>query len=520
MTRVGCALLSAVAAAALLCGIGARGHWESADGRPPLVARDMVETGRFHPPYLAGEPYLNKPPLFHGLVAVSFRVFGEGRVSARLPAVLAGVLAVLMTAVLTSRAAGPAAGFASGLLLLGCHRFFTMGRSSELETLLVLCACMNYVGMDAALRRHGSRRSWGVAFACLGGALAAWTKGPLLALLFPTAFAVGSASSARSWRPLFSSGWLWVVGAVVVATLGYYLPFLADEGMREALEERLALRNNSHRRGAFYYVGKLPAGMLPAVLILPWMVGAIRRQWTVVGRWVATALVLFVVFSAFPAKQSHYLLPLYPLLCACGGVAFTRLVASARRWPFVVVGGLTTVVGLVGAPVAFARCDDLPLQATTLGLQVATAALGATVLVLTRTQGARPRSRTRIGFIALLSLLAAVTTFDTYQAHVRDGERSAESAMTRFAEIIGSSPVASLDRKATVLYYLGRDDVTLPADAEEARGFLSRTPNGYLVIQHEKGDVVPEPLSGAPVAAGWSSPSGRRGFLLLGPGLR
>jgi len=512
--------LVAIGFLALIPGLDARGHWESADGRPPLVGRDILATGRLQPPFLAGQPYLNKPPLYHALVAASFAAWGEGRVSARLPATLAALIAVMLTAVLAARVAGRRAGIAAGLLLLLTHRFFTMGRSSELETLLVACAAMNYVGMDAALRFQGARRIRGIVLASCGAAIAAWTKGPLLALLFPAVFAAGAAATRRSWRAVATSGLMWTVIGALAATCVYYAPMYFSEQTRAALEDRLALRNNSHQRGFFYYFEKLPVGMLPASLLVPWMWSAARREWRLVGHWIVAAGFGFVVFSAFPAKQSHYLLPLYPLLCAWAGVAALRLLASPARWPFLVCGAVTAAVGIIGAPVAHGMFDALPVSGLTLGIAVITAVLGVATLSATVRAGdnAPARSRRNVGLLTAGALLSGLLTFDTYQAYVRDGERSAEPAMSAFRAVVGDAPLASLDRKATVLYYLARRDIALPADAALAAAFLRAHPDGYVVIQHEQGDVVPAALATAPTAARWSSRSGRRGFLLLGPG--
>ena len=58
---------------------------------------------------------------------------------------------------------------------------------------------------------------------------------------------------------------------------------------RQNRQPQKKTKNNAPQRGPAYYVLKLPPGMLPALLILPWMVGAVRRQWRSVAPWVVAA---------------------------------------------------------------------------------------------------------------------------------------------------------------------------------------------------------------------------------------
>lgn len=52
------------------------------------ISKDMLQHGNWFSPMLNGVPYLNKPPLYFWLSAVSFRVFGISYYSAKLPSLL------------------------------------------------------------------------------------------------------------------------------------------------------------------------------------------------------------------------------------------------------------------------------------------------------------------------------------------------------------------------------------------------------------------------------------------------
>ena len=66
--------------------------WRGTEALRVQVAQEMVETGDFVVPRLWGEPIFTKPPLYYWTLATSFRLFGVGMASARLPSVLAFAL--------------------------------------------------------------------------------------------------------------------------------------------------------------------------------------------------------------------------------------------------------------------------------------------------------------------------------------------------------------------------------------------------------------------------------------------
>src|SRR5262245_13711547 len=67
------ALLAVLAFAALIVGLptGRAPLWDPNEARYMLLARDILDSGRWLIPDLRGEPYLNKPQLFFWSVAVA-----------------------------------------------------------------------------------------------------------------------------------------------------------------------------------------------------------------------------------------------------------------------------------------------------------------------------------------------------------------------------------------------------------------------------------------------------------------
>src|SRR5437867_13058966 len=88
------ALVAVLAFAALVVGLpaGRAPLWDPNEARYMLLARDILDSGRWLIPDLRGEPYLNKPQLFFWSVAVASLPGGEVTArTAALPAVLSSI---------------------------------------------------------------------------------------------------------------------------------------------------------------------------------------------------------------------------------------------------------------------------------------------------------------------------------------------------------------------------------------------------------------------------------------------
>src|SRR4051812_3184468 len=63
--------------------------FEPDEGRYAEIPREMLVRGDWVVPYLQGQPYLDKPPLFYWLVMLAYRTLGVSDWSARLVPALA-----------------------------------------------------------------------------------------------------------------------------------------------------------------------------------------------------------------------------------------------------------------------------------------------------------------------------------------------------------------------------------------------------------------------------------------------
>ncbi|MBI1914183.1 MAG: glycosyltransferase family 39 protein [Planctomycetes bacterium] len=245
--------------------------FEPDESRYAQIPREMLARGEWVVPYLQGEPYLDKPPLFYWLVMGSYRVCGVSPEAARLVPALALHLCVLLVYLLGRRRVGERAAFRGALVLGLAPGFLGMGRLLILDGLLTLWTTLALLAAFEAL--SGERLRWGwwllSALACGLGVL---TKGPVAGLLLVP--------------PLLLHGWLAggfcraglralliFAGVVAAVVLPWYVAVCLrmPEFARYFLWEQNVLRFVApfdHPRGVWFYLPVVLVGLLPATLLL------------------------------------------------------------------------------------------------------------------------------------------------------------------------------------------------------------------------------------------------------------
>jgi 4-amino-4-deoxy-L-arabinose transferase-like glycosyltransferase len=300
---------------------------------------------------LGGEPYLNKPPLYHGAVAFDFFVLGETPFAARLPSAVCALLLILLTASFATKLAGDTAGWIAGALLLLSIRFFTESRSSEMETMLTFGVTLSIWGFLVTDSSRMRLFAMGI-----GTGVATLTKGPVLALLFPSLFVLVQILQCKSLNPIKRRALLMLPIAALLATAGYYGPMLLDAEMKPLLLERAAMANVEHVRGPFYYAPQIVVGMLPALLLVVPFVGNFTTAWrTSASIHLIFGVVGVLLLSLSKSKQSHYLLPFYPHFAVFFGV----MIASARERASRIPLPSSIIIALLGIAALIASAASL-----------------------------------------------------------------------------------------------------------------------------------------------------------------
>jgi 4-amino-4-deoxy-L-arabinose transferase-like glycosyltransferase len=332
--------------------------FEPDEGRYAEIPREMLARGDWVVPYLLGEPYLDKPPLFYWLVMASFRIFGAEIWSARLIPALAVHACVLLTYFLGRRSLGERAAFWGALALCLAPGFLSMGRLLILDGLLAFCVTLALFAAFEAIRGVRLRRGWWAlsAVACGLGML---TKGPIaLVLVLPPILAHRFLTNSP-WRLSYRA-----VAGYVAIVLAVLLPWSIAIGIREPhfaayfLWQHNVVRFLSpfdHIRPIWFYLPILFGGLLPATLLLwPFTrfllsgspADAARRCPELGFMLLAGGWCLFF-FSLSGSKLPTYILPAFPPLALALGYYLAGSRWAKPRWLAAPLIGGVAVLALI-----------------------------------------------------------------------------------------------------------------------------------------------------------------------------
>src|SRR5262245_28188299 len=389
--------LTAFTASLLGWQLGSARSYTGHEGYVVQCAREMLATGDWVVPRVAGQPWLEKPPLAHwGVAVVGGLCGGVTEFTARLPSVLCGVAGVLLLAALVARHHGTVLGLMAGLIQATSVWFLTYARLAEVDIYLwlIVVACLtifarHWVEPAAPARWYNGRVAF---FALLG--LSQLAKGPMfgtILVMLPCAAFVATQRRWDAWKWCVSApGWLLCAGLSglwprAVLWLGHW------EGLSLWWEHtigRLGQDRCFNPEPFWYYFASLPWQLLPwTLLALPALPGSLRRAWNEprsLDRFMALWLVVpFCVLSFVRAKHHHYLIHALPPCSYWSALALRHCAdLAARCWAnrpvrWAALGLLGT--GLVATVVANQWKNVVPLAEVlfvVVGLVAATVFIG------------------------------------------------------------------------------------------------------------------------------------------------
>jgi 4-amino-4-deoxy-L-arabinose transferase-like glycosyltransferase len=336
------AVLWTLVAIAFFAGIGRYPLSDNNEGLYAAIGADMLRTGHFMVPQLAGLPYIEKPPLLYWLLAASFAVFGENAFAARLvPATAAlataAVLFWLLRVCALAREARVAVlvfGTSFGAVLLAHILLFDM--------LLVFGLTLTLAGVAYSYLGQGEPQ-WSLRLAAVGLGLAILAKGFVAAVLVGMIVLVTQALD-RKWRVRWSSRvaepWAAAILAALVipwhvlATMhqnGFAWFYFINEHVLRFIGSREP--RDFHHGHWYFYLPRLLIALVPWVWLTPALVSsgsrpgseAMRRLERVLLVW---AFVPLLFFSLSEAKADYYIIVSLPPLAAW----IALRICAAPRW--------------------------------------------------------------------------------------------------------------------------------------------------------------------------------------------
>lgn len=316
--------------------------FEPDEGRYAQIPREMLERGDWIVPTLQQQPYLDKPPLFYWLVALSFSIFGFHDWAARLVPALAMHGAVMMTYLLGRRIVGERSAFWGALLLIVSPIFLGVGRLLVLDGLLTFWVTASLLTICLAQDGEEAHIGWWFASAVSCG-LGVLTKGPIamVLVLVPLLMHRMLAPSARvTWL-----AWLGFFAVIAAINLPWYgaVCWQRPEFVRYFLWQHNIERfvePFDHVRPVWFYVPIVLFGLLPT-LFFGWPLwryltsldaDAADARCPAVGYLLLAGAWCVFFFSLAGSKLPTYILPAFPPLCLALGCFAARTGWCESRW--------------------------------------------------------------------------------------------------------------------------------------------------------------------------------------------
>lgn len=350
----------------LLPGIN-HGLWRPDEPRVAGTCAEMARTGDYVVPHLNGNPFLEKPPLYYNLAALSGSLLGVDRdVPYRLVSLLFAVLTILVTCAMATGNGGLITGLAAGGILASSWGFFMLSRWIQVDMALVFGVTL---AMYSFLRLTDTGKLRYSVMLGLSAGIAFMAKG------FVGPALIASAMLADTIRRR-DIGLLWKVRpfTITACALAVVLPWacaLWGRGGWPFLREVFVVNNLmrftgapegaalGHQDGFLFYFQHFPGAFLPwTLLFIPALALAFRRfKEDPFISWFAGPFVMLLMAST---KRGIYLVPLYPA-AACmtaywfvhraRGVGWEDVLVKVT-WAFAVVACLVPFAGIfLGSPV-------------------------------------------------------------------------------------------------------------------------------------------------------------------------
>src|ERR1043166_117211 len=374
------AILALIAALFFGFQLGRRALWSPVEGHYAEIAREMVGSGNYLTPSLAGLKYLEKPPLFYWLESAAIKFYGLNEWSLRFWPAAFGAMGCLAVYFAANKLFDRRVGLISFTILLTSPLWYGVSHVIDLDmtvSVLITCALMSFL-LGSVEQSEGKRRFAMWAFFVFA-ALATLTKG-LIGIVIP-AMVIGTwIMVLNEWKILTRLYLLSVISLFLLIAAPWFVlisranpGFLESYLFREHLQRYLTKPEGTFEQ-PWAYVPILVFGMFPwAVFILQGIRHNLRFSWRqrhqhkeVVFLMLWAGLV-FLFFSASSYKGAPYILPMFPPLAILIARYLTAAWESPHTWGvrsgslvLLILLALLVIAGLAGPQHYLERYSNWP----------------------------------------------------------------------------------------------------------------------------------------------------------------
>lgn len=300
------------------------------------IPREMLQSGDYLIPHLNGFQYLEKPPLFYWLQALSMKTFGFGGWALHIVNAFFALLTCLSVYIASRKLYDRKTGILASLILATSSLFFVLGRLITLDMTLTAFLTMSILSLACGMKvslKH--RLPYFLAFSIFA-ALATMTKG-LVGIILPSLIALTWIGLTQKWRELKWQHILICGSIFLIITIPWHILvqlknpdffhfyFIGQHFLRY-------LTDCAQRQQAFWF--------FPIVFLVgffPWtlfLFQAIKAHWQKNWRdfiksidllFILWPILIFIFYSFSNSKLVPYILPVFPPLAILLGHHFAKL---------------------------------------------------------------------------------------------------------------------------------------------------------------------------------------------------
>jgi len=460
------------------------------------LTREMLRAGNWLVPLLDGQPYIDKPILFHWLQGAAITLLGQSEFAVRLPSALAAIALFWTTRRAGILMFGESVGEWGAVMFATIPATFALASIGLFDMIFTALLFGGVVCLlEAAAKR--ARLTEAIGYALLS--LAVMVKGPvalvLVGLFSLAAWAVGGEPRARiAWLR-----WKTGLSLAAVAASPWFIWMFAHFG--DAFVQGYVLAGNlyyftqpeswsSRAINHVFYLRSLVGGFFPwSAIACARLVDLARRRvradtdeillWT----WIA---VVVGFFSLARFKLDHYIFPAAPAICLLASKAWHEAAAGERRDGRAVLtvaiglGALLVVAGAFMATYLFEL--DLELPEAAILLPIVFAAGGTALLERSARQHWRLPPSPLVLVTTLLAAYALVVAFGLPTLdHVRPTALVARTLRTHAPPDAPASIYRLEQWRASLRYYADRP-LARVSSPEQAAAFLADGRARYIIL--------------------------------------
>lgn len=459
------------------------------------LTREMLRTPSWLVPLLDGQPFIDKPVLFHWLQGLSVAILGESELAMRLPSVCAALAIIATTRWLGTLLFDARVGERSALMLATTPLTFALGRIGMLDMLFSAFLFGGLSCLLAAALRSRDRLEY-PGYLLVGLAVA--TKGPiallLLGLLFFAALCAGREIRGAIARLH------WIRGLCLICAVGSpWFIWMWMTFRDRFIHEYLVVGNlfyftqprtfSTRMTNYAFYLRTFAAGLFPWSLLalgylvdtgLRWRHRSPSAAETLLWLW-TFVVIGFFTFARF--RLDHYIYPVAPACCLLAARGLSPAAETPTSRGIVAAAVLVAAVLIAGGAFTSLAIGQIDLRAGAPAHALpATLVLGGAAFAL---ELIRKGALSRTSFVALCATLVAVyASIDLVAFRVLETSRPTAPLGRWIAQQGRDTPIGLYrleDWRGSSRFYAERRAVRLDNDAQ-LRSFLQQYPDAYILM--------------------------------------